>query len=416
MHTPDAIQPDPSAPPTSAPVNPADRELVLRLLAAAAFLIFFQSYLVAPLIPALSREFHIAAQVIGLLVPAFLLPYGFSTLVYGPLSDRIGRRPILLVLLALIVIATAGAATARSIGQLMAWRIAGGIVAGGIIPIALALIGDLFPYEQRGRALGWIFGAIAGGAAFGSTCGALLYPLMGWRVVFLAVAVAGVIVLFIAFAHRTLLDSPKLEHPLSINQITGTYIWLLRQRRGGRTYAFIFINGVFHSGVFSWLGYYFSRRFELGEAGIGLALLGYGFPGLLLGPAIGHLADRAGRRTIVPAGMCLAALCALALIPQAPIACAAVAVTFLSLGFDMSHPLLVGIITSLDARRRGAAMGINAFVLFTGFGLGALLFQELLRLGLNNALAIFGIVQLTMGLLAIRIFRDESADPTTARH
>ena len=416
MHLPDDIPPDSPKSLPSISANPADRELVLRLLAAAAFLIFFQSYLVAPLIPALSREFRASAQVIGLLIPAYLLPYGFSTLFYGPLSDRVGRRPIMLVLLALIVIATAGAATAGSIAQLMAWRIAGGLVAGGIIPIALALIGDLFPYEQRGRALGWIFGAIAGGSAFGSTCGALLYPLMGWRVVFLAVAVAAVLILCITFVHRTMLDSPKLEHPLSLGQIARTYLSLLAHRRGGRTYGFIFMNGVFHSGVFSWLGYYFSRRFDLGEAGIGLALLGYGVPGLLLGPAIGHLADRIGRRTIVPAGICLAALCAVALIPPAPLAWAALVVTFLSLGFDMTHPLLVGIITSLDAKRRGAAMGINAFVLFTGFGLGSLLFQELLRLGLNNALATFGFVQLAMGLLAIRTFRDESADATAARH
>ena len=113
--------------------------------------------------------------------------------------------------------------------------------------------------------------------------------------------------------------------------------------------------------------------------------------------------------------MCLAALCAVALVPPAPLAWAAIVVTFLSLGFDMTHPLFVGIITSLNASRRGAAMGINAFVLFTGFGLGSLLFQELLRLGLNDALAIFGVVQLATGLLAIRAFRDETADAKVAR-
>ena len=135
MHLPDAIE---AVSPSSASVNRVERETVLRVMAAAAFLIFFQSYLVAPLIPALSREFRASAQVVGLLVPAYLLPYGFSTLFYGPLSDRVGRRPIMLGLLAMIVLATAGAATARSIGQLMAWRIGGGTAAGGIIPIALA--------------------------------------------------------------------------------------------------------------------------------------------------------------------------------------------------------------------------------------------------------------------------------------
>ena len=395
---------------------PADRETILRVMAAASFLIFFQSYLVAPLIPALAREFDVSAQRVGLLVPAYLLPYGFSTLFYGPLSDRIGRRPILLWLLGMMVLATAGAAMAQTIGQLLAWRVFGGIAAGGIIPIALALFGDLFPYPQRGRALGWIFGAIAGGSAFGSTLGAMLYPLVGWRPVFIAVAVTTAIVVAIAWRHRALLDSPKIDHPAGPKQVVRVYLSLLADRRGGRTYAFIFLNGVFHSGVFSWLGYYLAKRFNLGEIGIGLALLGYGVPGLLLGPAIGHWADRAGRRRIVPLGMCLAGSCAIALALPAPLIWAGIVVTLLSLGFDMSHPLLAGIITSLDPKRRGAAMGINAFVLFTGFGLGSLLFQELLRVNLNAALMGFGVFQLLAGLAAIMIFREETADGAGQRH
>ncbi|MGA2231383.1 MAG: MFS transporter [Tepidisphaeraceae bacterium] len=397
-------------------VDPAERETILRVMSAAAFLIFFQSYLVAPLIPALAREFRSAEQIVGLLVPAYLLPYGISTLFYGPLSDRIGRRPILLFLLAMLAIATAGAATARSIPQLIAWRIAGGVTSGGIIPIALALFGDLFPYEQRGRPLGWIFGAIAGGSAFGSTFGAILYRSVGWRAEFVAVGLACVAVFLIAFRHRALLDGRKTDHPLGLKQIVRTYLSLLGDPRGGRTYAWIFLNGVFHSGIFAWLGVYFSQRFGLGEVGIGLALLGYGVPGLCLGPMIGHIADRVGRRAIIPLGMCLAACCAFALAPHLPLALAAITVTALSLGFDMSHPLLAGIITSLDPKRRGAAMGINAFVLFTGFGLGSLIFQGVLRSGFTPALVSFASVQLVLGILAFKVFRSESSDGASARH
>jgi len=405
-----------SVPITLPAVDPAERETILRVMSAAAFLIFFQSYLVAPLIPALAREFRSTEQIVGLLVPAYLLPYGISTLFYGPLSDRIGRRPILLSVLAMFAIATAGTATARSIPQLIAWRIAGGIASGGIIPIALALFGDLFPYEQRGRPLGWIFGAIAGGSAFGSTFGAILYRSVGWRAEFVAVALACVAVFLIAFGHRVLLDGRKTDHPLGLKQIVRTYLSLLGDPRGGRTYAWIFLNGVFHSGVFAWLGVYFSTRFGLGEVGIGLALLGYGIPGLCLGPMIGHIADRVGRRAIIPLGMCLAAFCAFALAPHLPLALAAITVTLLSLGFDMSHPLLAGIVTSLDAKRRGAAMGINAFVLFTGFGLGSLIFQALLRSGFTLALVSFASVQLVLGMLAFKVFRSENSDEAPGRH
>ena len=67
------------------------REAVLHVMAAASFLVFFQAYLVAPLIPSLATEFHASPAFLGLLVPAYMLPYGISTLFYGPISDRFGR-------------------------------------------------------------------------------------------------------------------------------------------------------------------------------------------------------------------------------------------------------------------------------------------------------------------------------------
>jgi predicted MFS family arabinose efflux permease len=60
------------------------RESVLHVMAAASFLVFFQAYLVAPLIPSLSIEFHASTNFLGMLVPAYMLPYGISTLFMDP--------------------------------------------------------------------------------------------------------------------------------------------------------------------------------------------------------------------------------------------------------------------------------------------------------------------------------------------
>ena len=86
---------------------------------------------------------------------------------------------------------------------------------------------------------------------------------------------------------------------------------------------------------------------------------------------------------------------------------AALAVTLLSLGYDMTQPLLAGIVTALGGQRSGQAMGLNVFMLFTGFGLGSLLFGGALHLGLGTALAIFSAVQLPAALAAILLFRSE---------
>jgi predicted MFS family arabinose efflux permease len=205
-----------------------------------------------------------------------------------------------------------------------------------------------------------------------------------------------------------MLEGIRNQHPPGLAIIVQNYWELLSDQRGARAYGVILLNGIFHSGIFTWLGLYFSRRYGLGDRGIGLALLGYGIPGLLLGPMIGHVADRIGRRIIIPAGLLLAAACAFALIPSSPIAVAAVVVTLLSFGFDMTHPPLAGIITSLNPTRRGQAMGLNAFVLFTGFGLGSLIFQLLLRGGFNQALMVFAVAQAIAGIAAIWLFRPET--------
>lgn len=165
-----------------------ERERLLRILASATFLIFFQAYMVAPLIPRLATMFSVSEERIGLFVPAYMIPYGIATLFYGVLADRIGRRRVLLASLTAFIALTALTATAQTGTQLVMWRLAIGLGASGVVPLALSLIGQLFPYEQRGRPLGWLFGAMAGGMAFGSTVGVLAEPLLGWRALFGGVA------------------------------------------------------------------------------------------------------------------------------------------------------------------------------------------------------------------------------------
>lgn len=383
------------------------RDRLLRVLAGITFLIFFQGYMVAPMIPRLAATFGVSAQKAGLLVPVYLIPYGISTLFFGLLSDWIGRRRIMFASLAAFAVLTGLTATSGGVDQMIIWRFLTGLGASGVVPLALALIGVLFPYMERGRPLGWLFGAMAGGMAFGSTFGVLLEPVIGWRGVFLGVSAAGFVALLLLRPYAGMLGERPLTRTLTLESVLVGYRLLLTFAKAQRTYFYVFLNAVFHSGVFTWLGLYFSRRYGLGGAGIGLALLGYGVPGFLFGPVIGRAADRWGRRWILPVGIALAALSAVLLIPVLPLAVAVVVVTALSLGYDMTQPLLAGIVTTLDPKRAGQAMGLNVFALFTGFGLGSLLFGWSLQFGFNKALLTFGGVQTIAGLAAIGVFRSE---------
>jgi predicted MFS family arabinose efflux permease len=409
--------PTPSAP--TDPTPPAWRDGLLRPLLAALCLLFFQAYMVAPLIPYLSEQFHTSRENAGMLVPAYLLPYAVGTFTWGLLADRIGRRNVIFTCLPLFAISCTLCATAPSFEGLFIWRVITGLTGGGIAVLTLTLAGDLFPVSERGRALGWIFGAIAGGSAFGSTLGGMLTPLIGWRGLFLGVGLFSALpVLALLPYWSRLAPPPNRAKPESFGTMLRGYWGLLQMTRGRNTYLYVFLNGVFHSGTFTWLGAYLVDRYQLNEMQIGLALLGYGIPGFLGGPLIGKWVDRVGRARLLPWGLALGAAAGALLIPPISLPLAVIATTALSLGLDMSHPLLSGIVTSLAPERRGQAMGLNGFILFLGLSLGSLFFGwGMQRWGFAAAMGVFVVVQLGLAIFSVRLFRGEVAvtTPSTPR-
>jgi predicted MFS family arabinose efflux permease len=386
--------------------NLTNNESQLRVMAAIAFAIVYSNYMMAPLIPALSREFSVSPYQLGWLIPGFLIPYGISTLVYGALSDRWGRAPVLLALLCFATTTMMLVSFAESWRTLLIARILSGVGCGGIVTISLAIIGDRYPYEVQGRPMGRMFGAIAAGIGFGSTLGPILNPLVGWRNEFRGLAC--VCCLAAAFIIKSSKSALKLTGRLSsFRQVIHEYLVVLETPRGGRTLAFIFCNGAFHGGIFAWLSLLLMSRYHLHDTGIGLALAGYGVPGIFFGTVIGKWADRYGRSYIVPAGFIWAAICAFLLIPPSPRFVAALVITALSAGFDATHPLMSSITTSLDPKHRGQITGLATFTNFVGMGIGAFCFQQLIAFRFTAALAIFASAQTLLGFAALYGFRGE---------
>lgn len=334
-------------------IDDRQRERLVRIIALATFVIFFQAYMVAPIIPVLSSTFGVSVERIGLIVPAYLIPYGISTLVYGPLADRVGVHRVMFASLSAFSVLTMLTAAAQSFEQLMLWRTVTGIGASGIVPLGLALVGRLYPYGQRGRPLGWLFGAMAGGMAFGSPLGALIVPLTDWSGLFILVGAAGFVLLFLVLPYLPAIAATAVPVEGSLWELIRGYGDILGTPRGRRTYSYVFLNSMFHSGVFTWLAVYLDRRYQLGPTAIGLALLGYGVPGFLFGPLIGRAADRWGWARLIPIGLILSALAATTLALDPPVVLVPLIAIILSLGYDMTQPLFGGIVTSLGGKRAG---------------------------------------------------------------
>lgn len=378
--------------------------LPVLIVSLATFIIFFQGLMVAPLLPLLSDYFGTTVRHVSFIEPSYLLGYGLFTLVYAPLSDRIGRFKVIVMSMLLFTVLTAITAIVDNINQMILFRLLTGIGAAGVAPTTISWISDTYPYERRGHALGIFFGCMAGGTAIGSSVGALFSSLIGWRWLFVYVAAAGfAIMIVILLLRNRLFHSSSIAIPGKTN-ILVSFRTILSMKRARWGYGYVLFNGMFHSGIFAWLGYFFYKNYGLNEMQIGLALLGYGIPGLLLGPFLGKLADRYGRSKIIPVGIFISSLAVLLLSQNLSLAASCLLVTVLSLGFDLTHPLFAAIITTFSANK-GAATGLFAFFLFLGYGLGSLVLSLIVNSGLETAFLIYGVCALIAGTGAMFVFR-----------
>ncbi|RBQ11488.1 MFS transporter [Pedobacter miscanthi] len=385
--------------------NPAPSLSLVVILSLGTFIVFFQGFMVAPILPQLSSLFGVSVRHVSFIEPAYLLSYGFSTLIYAPLSDKYGRFPVIIFSISGFILMTACTGFAGTINQMMVLRLLTGLIAGGVAPTTIGWIGDSFPYQKRGHALGVFFGFMAGGTAFGSSSGALLTAFLGWQMLFWIVAVMGLLILAILLINYKKFGQQKSGNPFGFKNTIIAYKDIIVLPRGWRTYMFVLFNSMFHSGVFAWAGYFFFKNYHLSEKGVGLALLGYGIPGLLLGPFLGKLADKYGRNRIIPIGICVGAFSAFLFGMNLSLFFSGILVATLSLGFDMTHPLFAAIITTLS-KQKGVAVGLFAFVMFMGYGLGSLVFSLIINIGLNESFKLFGFIAIIGAVVSAFTFKN----------
>lgn len=386
--------------------NTAPSLSLVVILSLGTFIIFFQGFMVAPILPELSSLFQVSVRHVSFIEPAYLLSYGISTLIYAPLSDNYGRFPVILFSITGFILLTACTGFSNSVDQMILFRLLTGLIAGGVAPTTIGWISDQFPYQTRGHALGIFFGFMAGGTALGSSAGALLTAIAGWRMLFWMVALTGFVILGILLAKQQYFSQEAGEQKADVRKMLRSFRDILVVPRGWRTYLFVLFNSMFHSGVFAWTGYFFFKNYQLSEKGVGFALLGYGIPGLFLGPYLGKLADKYGRNRIIPIGITVSACSAIMLGMNYPLLAACVLVASLSLGFDLTHPLFAAIVTTFS-NQKGVAIGLFAFVMFSGYGLGSLVFSLIADWGLNKSFIAFGGVAALGALLSVFAFKHE---------
>ncbi|MFT5390700.1 MAG: DHA1 family bicyclomycin/chloramphenicol resistance-like MFS transporter [Gammaproteobacteria bacterium] len=204
--------------------------VILSVIVAASAVSIMSTDLYTPSLPHLAGYFDTTPQAVKLTISANLLAYGAATLFVGPISDRYGRRPVMLVGLTLFTVFSMMCALALDIGQLIAFRIAQGVCASVEAVVGLAIIRDLFKETDQVRALAIWGTAIAVAPALAPIIGGYVHVSLGWQANFWIIAIIGVIVTVLAW--RQLPESATVNlNALKPRAFIRGYRLLLRNRQ-----------------------------------------------------------------------------------------------------------------------------------------------------------------------------------------
>ena len=184
-----------------------------------------------PSFPAIAQTFNASPLLIQQTLSVFLFTFAFMMLFYGTMSDSFGRRPVILVSLVLYIIASIGAATAPTLGWLLASRVLQGLAAGAGTVIGRAIVQDRFSGAQAQKILSHIMMVFGLAPAIAPVLGGWLQVWFGWRSIFYFLAAFGI--LMFAVVYRLLPESlpEKRRHPFHLGAIATNYWKVLCHRQ-----------------------------------------------------------------------------------------------------------------------------------------------------------------------------------------
>lgn len=357
------------------------------LLVVCALAVVSQLYLPLPILPEVAREYGLDHAAAAGVISAFGFAYATGFLIFGPLSDRLGRREVMIGGLTALALMTGALAVAGSAPLLLAGRALQGLAAAAFPPVVIAYLAERGTVRQRTWSVAWISTAFLSAGLWGQIYGGAVAGRWG-----LGVALLPLAAIYACTAWALLMTPAEAAAAPARAWLAGyrPLLSLLADPRLRRVY------GPAVPLLMCFVAFYMALDAHAGPAlqaqGIPpLMARGVALPAFLAPLVVAVVMPRCGAHRLVAVGLSTAAA-GLALSAWAgaehPHGLLAASVVFVT-GVGISVPSLIARVTSVaDARVRGLAAALYTFVLFVGASLGPWLAQITARWPLPHTLSL----------------------------
>jgi len=377
---------------------------ILLIMGLAGFVVMADNWVVSPILPAIAKDLGITIPQAGILITSYMIPFGLFQLIFGPLADRYGKKLIINTALLLFTVSTFLCAIAQGVGDLSAYRALTGVFAASVMPISLALIGDLFPMEQRQQAIGTFMGISFLGQGVSMALGGSIAYFVSWRGVFLVYAVLALLVAILYYFAGRQINSPGNPN----SQFIKPYWELLSHGKTAGTYLTVLLEGIMIVGSFSYFGGFIAKNFNFNYLTIGLIMTGFGVMAVIGGRISGKLANKFGRKNLITNGLILGFLADILLaLWGKSLIIVIIAIAAMGLAFMLVHSTLLTIATGFAKMARGAAMSLVAFFFMGGGGVGTSIGARIISAtNFEKLFLVYGIGLLVLAFLAKVLVND----------
>ncbi|MDP9352898.1 MAG: MFS transporter [Chloroflexota bacterium] len=402
----------------------------LIIVCSALFFNVLNGTMLNVVLPVVGREFNVEPARLGWVVTGYLLVFGVSVPFYGRLADVYGARRLFVSGLCLYALSSLACALSLNYGMLLAGRLAQALGAAAIPGLGMALIGDAYPAERRGTALGYVSATIGTGSAIGPIAGGTITGLLNWHMMFLLSALSG---LLVPFALRVLPSGERKSGEgmdllggillgLSVGgalltateaargdvgapqvlvaaamSIVSFVALVFRQRAADAPFVprdllhnrrYLALLGTSFSAMtanvatFVALPLLLNNVYNLSIVHVGLVLLPNALAVAVLGPLVGRLVDRIGGRMPVRIGL-LVILAGQVAFASVGVGASVWAISLLAgvqgIGFALlNSPLTTMVSLAVGRERQASGLSINSMAFFLGGGFGTAILTAIL--------------------------------------